>query len=159
MDIHYKRQMNHNYMIIDAPSGKGGYECQMLAGNSIEGLLRFRAEYQEEKQQFYYEITSKQPLSRMLEKRRATGEEIRRLILDLIAVLRRIEEYLLKEEQLLLDPEYIYVDPNGFHASLCLVPGMEGDLPAALSELLQYLLDRVDHKDRDGVVIAYNLYQ
>lgn len=159
MDIHYKRQMNHNYMIIDAPSGKGGYECQMLAGNSIEGLLRFRVEYQEEKQQFYYEITSKQPLSRMLEKRRATGEEIRRLILDLIAVLRRIEEYLLKEEQLLLDPEYIYVDPNGFHASLCLVPGMEGDLPAALSGLLQYLLDRVDHKDRDGVVIAYNLYQ
>lgn len=159
MDIHYKRQMNHNYMIIDAPFEKVGYECQMLAENSIEGLLKFRVEYQEEKQQFYYEITSKQPLSRMLEKRRATGEEIRRLILDLIAVLRKIEEYLLKEEQLLLDPEYIYVDPNGFHASLCLVPGMEGDLPAALSGLLQYLLDRVDHKDRDGVVIAYNLYQ
>lgn len=159
MDIHYKRQMNHNYMIIDAPSEKVGYECQMLAENSIEGLLKFRVEYQEEKQQFYYEITSKQPLSRMLEKRRATGEEIRRLMLDLIAVLRKIEEYLLKEEQLLLDPEYIYVAPNGFHASLCLVPGMEGDLPAALSGLLQYLLDRVDHKDRDGVVIAYNLYQ
>ena len=105
VDIHYKRQMNHNYMIIDAPSEKGGYECQMLAGNSIEGLLKFRVEYQEEKRQFYYEITSRQPLSRMLEKRRVKGEEIRRLMLDLIELLRRIEEYLLNEEQLLLDPE------------------------------------------------------
>lgn len=159
VDIHYKRQMNHNYMIIDAPSEKGGYECQMLAGNSIEGLLKFRVEYQEEKRQFYYEITSRQPLSRMLEKRRVKGEEIRRLMLDLIELLRRIEEYLLNEEQLLLDPEYIYINPNSFRAGMCLVPGMEGDLPAALSGLLQYLLERVDHEDRDGVVIAYNLYQ
>ena len=42
MEVRYKREVNHNYMILDAPSEGGGYECRMLASNTIEGLLRFR---------------------------------------------------------------------------------------------------------------------
>ena len=158
MEVHYRREINHNYMILNAPNGENGYECRMLAGNSIEGLLKFRIRYLEEGREFYYEITSRQPLSRILEKRRINGEEIRQLLQGILAVLGRIDEYLLREEQLLLEPEYIYLEPDCFQPSLCLLPGFSCDLPTALSALLQYLLERVDHQDRDAVVIAYHLY-
>lgn len=159
LEVSYKREMKHNYMIIGSPAGEaGGYECRMLAGNSIEGLLEFRIRYREEKKDFYYEISSKQPLKRLLEQRTVTGNEIRRLLLGIAATLNKVEEFLLHEEQILLDPEYIYVEPDQFFVYLCMVPGFTGDFPAAFTALLQYLLEKVDHKDKDGVVLAYHIY-
>lgn len=159
MEIRFKREINHNYMIIKAPEAADSYECRMLAGNSIEGLLKFRVRTYEENREFYYEITSRQPLSRLLEQRKLSGGEIRKLLLTILGVLNRIEEYLFREEELLLDPQYIYVDPDCFSACLCLIPGFTCDLPEALSALLKVLLERVDHQDKEGVVMAYNLYQ
>lgn len=68
MNIRYKREMRHNYLILEAEKEKQeNFEIRMLTGNSIEGLLKFRVKDEEEGQYYYYEITSKQPLSRLLE--------------------------------------------------------------------------------------------
>ena len=91
MEVRYKREVNHNYMILDAPSEGGGYECRMLASNTIEGLLRFRVRQYEDKREFYYEITSRQPLNRLLEQRKINGGEIRSILLSLSRVLSKIE--------------------------------------------------------------------
>ena len=99
MEVRYKREVNHNYMILDAPSEGGGYECRMLASNTIEGLLRFRVRQYEDKREFYYEITSRQPLNRLLEQRKINGGEIRSILLSLSRVLSKIEEYLLKRSR------------------------------------------------------------
>lgn len=157
--VKYRREMNHNFMIVDAPEREaGGYESKMLVSNGIEGLLKFRIRHYDDKQEFYYEITSKQPLKRLLEQKTIKGREIRSLLLGIAATLHKIEEYLLKEDQFLLDPEYIYIEPERFDVYLCMVPGYSCDFPAAFTSLLQYLLGRTDHQDKDGVVLAYNLY-
>lgn len=67
MEIRYSREMNHNYMIIEAPEEETGYAVQMLSANAIEGLLKFRVRQTEEAREYYYEITSRQPLRRVLE--------------------------------------------------------------------------------------------
>ena len=48
MEIRYSREMNHNYMIIEAPEEETGYAVQMLSANAIEGLLKFRVRQTEE---------------------------------------------------------------------------------------------------------------
>ena len=159
MEIRYSREMNHNYMIMEAPEEETGYAAQMLSSNAIEGLLKFRVRQTEKAKEYYYEITSRQPLGRVLEKRTLSGRELRSILLGILAVLKRVEEYLLKEEQLWLDPEYVYLEPDRFTVELCLVPGHREETPKALSKLLGYLLERVDHQDREAVVLAYNLYQ
>lgn len=159
MEVRYKREMNHNYLIINAVAGETErYECKMLAGNCIDGLLRFRMRHHDGKKEFYYEITSKQPLSRLLEKRRITAKEIRSIILAISSILGKAEEYLLKEEQLLLEPDFIYIEPDQFSVWLCMLPGYTGNCPEGITELLKYFLEKVDHQDREGVVLAYNLY-
>lgn len=159
MVVTYRREMNHNYMIIESLQNEPeGYVSKMLAGNKIEGLLKFRLHQGEEKQEFYYEITSRQPICRVLEQKQITGNEIRRLLLDIAAILHKIEEYLLQEEQILLDPEYLYVDPDQFSVSLCMIPGYICDFPSAFSKFLEYLLGKVNHQDKDSVALAYNLY-
>lgn len=159
MPVSYRREMNHNYMIITSTEQEaGGYECKMLSSNTIEGLLKFRVGHFEERNEFYYEITSKQPLDRILNQRPINGHEIRSLLLSIAVTLGKIEDFLLKEEQIMLEPEYIYVDPDHFKVYLCMVPGYCCDFPAAVSALLGYLIGKVNHQDKDGVVLAYNLY-
>ena len=158
MEIRYSREMSHNYMIIEAPEEEG-YASKMLSVNTIEGLLKFRTRQTEEFMEYHYEITSRQPLKRILEKRTLSGKELRAILLGILGVLKRVEEYLLKDEQILLDPEYIYIDPDQFTINLCLIPGYLEDTSRSMSKLLEYLLERVDHQDREAVVLAYNLYQ
>ena len=70
-----------------------------------------------------------------------------------------MEEYLLDAGGVLLEPEYIYVEPELFQTGLCLIPGVQDDFQGKLSRLLQYILKRINHKDRESVVLAYGLYQ
>lgn len=159
MEITYKREMKHNYMIIKGEGDQSGYAEKMLAGNHIEGLLKFRVKLTDNEKQYYYEITSRQPLKRLLSSKNVKSAEISRLILGISQVLEKIDAYLLSEEQILMDPEYIYTDPETGEFGLCLVPGYHGDFPAALTKLLQYLLGKVDHQDKESVVLAYSLFQ
>ena len=98
MEIHYERQMRHNYLIIRPENSESeNYECRMLMANTIEGLLKFRFQQTEEGIQYYYEITSKQPLSRMLEGRAIRRTEIAKLMVSIAEILERLESYLLQE--------------------------------------------------------------
>ncbi|MDO5415838.1 MAG: DUF6382 domain-containing protein [Lachnospiraceae bacterium] len=160
MKVSYKREMRHNYLILDAlEPNPESFEIRMLAGNSIEGLLKFRVKQEEQNRYYYYEITSKQPLSRILEFREIKREELSRLITGIGAALNGMEDYLLQESRVLLEPEYIYIQPESYQIWLCYVPGYEGNFPEAMEKLLQYLLKKADHHDDDTVVLAYRLFQ
>ena len=70
MEISYRREIKHNYLVITPDSGTTpGYEARMLAGNEIQGLLRMHIRYQDGSSLYYYDITSRQPLSRLLDAR------------------------------------------------------------------------------------------
>ncbi|HIT64320.1 MAG TPA: FHA domain-containing protein [Candidatus Ventrimonas merdavium] len=160
MKVTYRRELKHNYMILE-PETKGicQYERRMLEANRIEGLLRFQLRPFDGEPRFYYEITSKQPLSGVLDGRMITYSQIRNLVLGIAGTLSRMELYLLPESSILLEPDYIYVEPESFRIWLCPVPGLERDFPEAYGKLLEYLLGKVDHQDKDCVVLAYGLYQ
>ena len=160
MEVTYRREMKHNYLIIEPEeAGYDSYETHMLAVNGIEGLLKFHIKQVDSRKFYYYEITSKQPLSRILEYHSMGGEELRKLIGGIAQTLGRLEAYLLQERQIILEPEYIYVEPERFSVFLCLVPGRQGRFPEEMTGLLQYLLGKVNHQDKECVVMAYGLYQ
>ena len=159
MEISYKREMKHNYLVIEGESTDNSYEVRMMADNVIEGLMKFRVKRVDNRCCYCYEITSRQPLSRLLENRCLKAEEVRILILGMAKTLGKLEEYLLREEQILLQPEYIYVEPERFSVEFCLIPGRKSDFPAELGKLLEYLLGKVDYQDKACVVMTYGMYR
>lgn len=158
--ISYRREMKHNYLMIEGDTElECNYETRMMLSNSIEGLLRFRIKKVDVQCYFCYEITSRQPLSRLLESKHINAQEIRQMMMDIAHTLTVMEGYLLKEEQILLEPDFIYVEPELFRVELCLLPGRKGDFPEDMSRLLEYLLGKVEYQDKEAVVIAYGLYR
>lgn len=160
MEITYKRELKHNYLIIiPEETFYDSYEIRMMASNCIDGLLKFHVKQVDNIRSYYYEITSRQPLMRLLEYQSLGAEELRCLITGIVRTLERMETYLLQEGQILLEPDYIYVEPENFTVYLCLIPGRQGIFPEEMTALLQYLLGKVNHQDKECVVMAYGLYQ
>lgn len=163
MKTSYQRELKRNYLIVETETSEGQgeppFEQKMLEQNQIDGILRFQVRQKDEEVRFFYEITSKQPLSRLLEGQTIQAEQIRALVFVIARSLDHMEQYLLSEKSVLLDPEYLYVDPESLKVWLCLVPGMECDFPEDYSRFLEYLLGKVDHRDKESVVLAYGLYQ
>lgn len=160
LEISFRREMKQNYLMIAAEEElEHGFEARMLAANTIDGLLKFRVRRENDRLWFCYEISSKQPLSRILDRTSIQASQIRRLLLGIAQTLARMEDYLLSERLVLLDADYIYVDPDEFLPGLCLLPGRQGDFPQEFSRFLQFLLGRTDHQDKEAVVLIYGLYQ
>lgn len=159
MKIRYQREIRRNYLIIEMENDLEGYEMRMAEENSIPGFLPFQIREIGEKKECCYEITSRQPLSRMVERREMKGEELRHLILCIAAAAEGMGKYLLSEEHILLEPDFIYVEPQNYAVSLCFVPEYSAGFPEAVSRLMEYLIGRISHEDREGVVLAYELLQ
>ena len=163
MKIRYIRETKRSYMTVEPEGAEqqedGVWEAGMLEENRIRGLLPMKVRYREGKALYCYDITSRQPLERLLENHPVTAKEVRSLFWQIYRTLEEMEEYLLRSGGILLEPELIYVEPECFELGICVIPGGTGDFSSRFSHFLQYLLKQVDHRDRDCVVLTYGLYQ
>lgn len=111
-------------MVLKPGPGKNEeYTVRMLTENRIPAFFHFEKSRWMGKRWFYYDVTSRQPLGRILEHRNLRGKELERLAADLLFSLKQTERYLLDEKSMDLTPEMIYVDLDSFQCSFCLVPG------------------------------------
>ncbi|MDO4787874.1 MAG: DUF6382 domain-containing protein [Johnsonella sp.] len=161
----YRRSLRNNRMILsfdeefDEVRKEYRSEFKMLESNDIPGLLKLRVSAGQEERMLEYDITSKQSLSRILELRQIGAGEIKTILIRLAKIIGEIEKYLLSDRGICLEPEYVYADPETLEMGLCYIPGWERDFCTELTKLLSMLLSKIDHRDREGVVFAYTLYQ
>lgn len=147
MVLHPETEMNETYSL------------RMLSENRITGLLPFREKRVDGESYLYFNITSKQALSRMMEYRFFTAKEIRQIMEDLLMAMASLEKFLMDGDQLALDPDLIYVDPDDLKANFCFIPGTEGSFEINFRKLSRYILDHVDHTDGDAVILAFALFK
>ena len=165
LKIEYKRDLKSNYMLIsfdnksEEKPDTDEYEFKMLENNYISGLMKFRLSKEDEKEVLYYDITSRQALSKIFEHKQIGLEDIKKIVFGIIRAISNMERFLLGSDGLLFNADYIYADPETLKLSLCYMPGLESGFCENLSELFSNLLSKIDHNDHEGVVLAYSLYQ
>lgn len=159
MEAIYKRELDHNYLILEQEKFEDHYQVGMMLRNKIPGLLECSLSRMDKTAAFFYEITSKQNLRLVLERRHLKASELHGLLEQLLLTAQRCEEYLLDTAQLLLDPDYIYLDPDQWEISFCFFPFYKAEKENELLGLAEYLLDRLDKQDADAVALGYEFYR
>ena len=137
----------------------GSYALRMLSENRINGLLPFQEKRIDGETFLYFNITSRQSLARMMEYRSFKAKEIRQITSDLVVTMTALERFLMDGDQLCLEPDMIYVDPDDLKANFCLLPGSGSQFEESFRKLARYILDHVDHTDGDAVVLAFALFR
>ncbi|MBO5197519.1 MAG: FHA domain-containing protein [Lachnospiraceae bacterium] len=159
LQVEYKRDMQSSYLVIRTEEiPENTYRILMLLNNRIEGLLEMELRSIDDKNVYYYEISSRQSFACLYEKRTLTCAELRNFIRNLISIINRGKEYLLEEDDFVIRPEYIYMSPPACELSLCYLPGYRHSMRNQLSELFEVLMNKVNYKEERAVLLIYALY-
>ena len=159
MIAEYKRDLQHNYMILPLTGEKeeNNYQLRMAENNQIKGLLPLHTLRLDGVLQIHYEITSRKPLDMIYEKKKMKYEDILSLLSLIKEALDGVQKYLLNASMLLFDPQFIYMDSAQEGIQLCFYPGEEETAPIHL--LAEFILRKLDHEDRQAVMLGYRFYQ
>lgn len=154
----YYKDYRHNYMILKGEDVSSNiYQCKMLTGNTIAGLLPCQEKHINGETLLYYEITSKQTLAGIYENTRISMKQLRKLFVQLKMTWEEMCRYLLDESGLVLCPEYIYVDVETGDMLFLYYPFASEE--KYITSLLEFLLERVDSEDRQAVEVTYKMYE
>lgn len=158
MKTAYKRKLNATYLMIEvAEVYKEDYQMHMMEANDITGLLKVTGRGFNDQSQYHYDISGKVSVRAMYEKANMGYDDLRELMLQLLRTIKAIQVYLLDENHLLLEPEYIFYEKNQFY--FCYVPAESKILAEELHHLTEYFINQVDYEDKQGIYLAYELHK
>lgn len=159
MKAEYRRDLQNNYLILQSEEEeeKNSYQLKMAQQNEIAGLLPFHCARKDGELQFYYEITAKQSVSSLYEKRLMGRTDILTLLGGIKDTMENLQKYLLNPLHLVFHPEYIYMDAERRNIFLCYVS--QEDQESSILSLAEFILKHLDHEDRCAVVLGYSFYQ
>ncbi len=160
MEISFSKDTYHTYMVVEndaAPDAE--YEEKMMGNQQSVVLLPFHIQCVDGRKQYYYEITGKMDFRSCIEKRAADALVLENLIHCLVELCYTVDEHLLNLGSVLVAADYMYVDIETKRMYAAYVPGLQGDFSEALRTLSACLLEKTDHHDKEGVLLAYDLYR
>ncbi len=70
-----------------------------------------------------------------------------------------LEEYLLDGSQVILKPEYIYLNMDSMEPYFVYFPEYESNARDSFASFIEELLRKVDHTDEQAVMLAYQVYR
>lgn len=160
MEVCYKRRFNQSYMILNIEDNEPEtYESEVLSHNQILGFLPMKTELVDGNRHFWYEITGKQTLKDYFARRQADSKFLYLLFESIRQVLEQVSDYLLEEENILWKEEYIYIDFAQEELKFVYLPGWRQNSRRAFQELMEIVLQRLDHSDKQATAMAYEMYQ
>ena len=130
----------------------------MLQANSIEGIIKPDKRTIDNSILYYYDITAKQTIDILYNKNPINLEQIRSLFTSLSDIIEQSYKYLLNENDLLINPEYIYYELASMQVRVCYLPGYNKDIRKQMASLIEYIMNKVEYKDKEAVLYVYNLY-
>lgn len=142
--IAYQNDSTASYLVIKAENNIPviNYQVIMLLNNKINGLLDFSMNYIEENLNCFYNVTSKCTLSGFISRKRFSRNEFLLTILSIINNLYHMKDFLLYENNILLDEKFIFVDPDSMSIYFAYLPfkNCENDVKTFFTRLIFNLI-------------------
>jgi hypothetical protein len=160
MDIEYKKDLHHNYMVITqtAQNKTESYCIRMLSQIPIDGVIRLERRSLDNQILYYYDISAKQSMKVLLDKTALSYDRVKQLFVHVIQAIEKAYEYLLNEDDFLLMPEYIFIDVTTERPYLCYLSGYQMNIKDQMKSLIEYFMNKIDYNDKNAVLFIYSLF-
>lgn len=159
MEVTYRRNVGKSFMVISGICIRPDYQIEMCKRNRINPFLDFETIVADGRMEYWYDITGKQSLEEYVKHKKLGCQELKKLLIAIHAGIEAAENYLLKEQSVLLSPEYLYVSNHSGEVLLCYCPGEEAPFAGSFHTLIEYLLAYIDHGEEQAVAVSYRIYQ
>lgn len=161
LQTEYVNNFNHNYLKMKLKkqnSKKLRYQYQIITTRKLEGLLPVSMHSANGELGLYYEISSKQSISKWFIKEKIDYKWLENLVSELRVVLWSLEQYLLDNRNLILQPDCIFQDMESERIYFMYQPYyVEEDKPD-IESFLSFLVENVNENEPDTVQILYEIF-
>lgn len=159
--IRYEHQNNSNYLVIEDGVEYYDYQYKMLKRNKPEHFLKFSSYSVNGRYGIYYDITSRQQMSKFYEYGKMNMEDVKSICVNVSEAVRVAEDYMLDLDYVKVEPKYIYIDIGTrkmwfvYHTRVNNITFGEG-----LKILFEFILEHFDHSlEKEYIVKLYEVYQ
>jgi hypothetical protein len=137
----YESDASDSFLVVTGAEAAAEYQCRMLACNHVRCLISPERMVKEGLTCFYYNITSKVPLSIYLKRNKFSKQEFLKFIFDIVSAVNDSYGYLLNTSNFVYRQDYIYICSDPLEPSLIYVPaGKGGESCEALKGFVSELL-------------------
>ena len=116
----------------------------MITENTIDGLIPCQERMINGESLLYYDITSRQSIQSILEAQPLQMRHLQKLFSGLRTISEVMEKYLLSPEDLLLLPEFVYMDMATGEYSFIYYPERMGEENTSLRDLNEFFMQHMD---------------
>lgn len=154
-------QQNGHFMIISREGNPltsddlAAIQVNMLKSNEIEKVLPIEVEEIDFHVKLYYEITAKKILSQVLREKKLSMQEFYQLLYQIVAAIDASMEYMLEEQNFILDEDFIFIEKDFQDIYLTYLPltqvSGKPELRDEFKDLFFKLVGRVNELTGSGV--------
>lgn len=161
INIRYEHQNNSNYLVIEDDVEYEDYQYKMLKRNKPEHFLRFSMYSVNGRYGIYYDITSRQQLSKYYEYGKMTMEDVKSICVNISEMVRIAEDYMLDIDHVKIEPKFIYMDVGTKKLQFVYHTNVNSySFNESLKILFEFILEHFDHSlDKESIVQLYEVYQ
>lgn len=161
INVKYEHQNNCNYLVIEDDREYEDYQYKMLRRNKPDHFLKMSMYSVNSKYGIYYDITSKQQVSKFYEYGKMTMDDVKSICINISEMVRIADDYMLDIDHVKIEPKYIYMDVGTkklyfvYHTNL-----NSHTFNESLKMLFEFILEHFDHSlDKQCIVKLYEVYQ
>ena len=160
MEVTFRKNLSRSYMCIrEQKQPVEEYELQMLNSHCIPGFLPMQMIISEGKRRYLYDISGKQQMEDYFSGKKIGYGELKRFLISIQRACLNLSDYLLRENGICLEMEFIYVNLADDSLQFTYLPCYEKSLPEAFTSCMEQLLRKIDHQDKLAVELGYQIYQ
>ncbi len=159
IETEFIKSMNLNFerIKLDEKPEERRYQYCILSRGGIRGLLECSLRYINSDAFLYYNISSKQNLSQIMNKKKVDRQWLKDFAWNLNYVRQEINRFLLDDANIIWEPEKIYRDLDENRWSFIYYPYYDGD--NGFSRFLEFMIEKLDYDDDKLVECAYRIYE
>ena len=160
MEVTYKRSLQKSYMCVASQEKViESYELQMAEGRKIPCLLGMEIIRAEGNANYMYDISGKQQIDDYLSGKKMGYGILWGLLCAVQELCTALPDYLLREDGICLESEYIYVSLEDGSIYFTYLPFWSQSFPEAFERYMEQVLRKVDHQEQAAAELAYQVYQ
>lgn len=159
----YIRSLNRNYERVLLENGEEctRYQYCILLRGGIKYLLSCDRKQMDDKEYLYYDISSRQSVGQMFEKKVISKEWMKDFLWSVQRLRQELSRFLLDEENVVWSPQHIYQDleKNNFCYMYLPYYGSRREKEETFDMMLEFFVDKIDYEDEALVGFTYHAYE
>lgn len=157
MNKRYVRRDLDYCVEIDCMGGEA-YEYEMISVNTIPGFLPVQIESINGREILLYTYTGDRLFEDKFSQMWINGSMLYTIVDSVLSAVEYAGKYLLNPDNLVLLKDSLFWKERENRVELFYVPGYEKDITEQFRELMDYLSEKIDKNDANGVMLAWKLH-